>query len=437
MADKDFPVDLPDGATLAAGDKFLTDNGTQNQNITGTVLKTFLEGNLALPQARVTNLTTDLALKADKATTISAGTGLTGGGDLSANRTLTVAYGSTASTACVGNDSRLSDARTPLTHAASHGVGQSDAVTVAESQVTGLTAALAAKANGATTISAGTGLTGTGTLAANITLNVNLSGLSEIADSAYDFFDDMFALDDGGTPKRMSMVNLMLLRRGWAFFFDDFAVGASGWSTGVNGSGAQAAAVAASNVSDFGIFELRTQTAAASTRACVSAGTTSELAIYGSGKVQIIGCFRVREISSASEDFTIRVGTGDAIGSGTGENTDGVYLRQNYNVNSGKVECVCRSNSTETTADSGITLAADDRLTFHIKVNAAGTSAEFYLGVNGAALTLVATITTNIPTGLTRSSTLYASQYKTATGTGQTRLQLDYLGIARKLDTLR
>lgn len=43
--------------------------------------------------------------------TVSAGTGLTGGGDLSTNRTLTVSYGSTSTTSCVGNDSRLSDAR--------------------------------------------------------------------------------------------------------------------------------------------------------------------------------------------------------------------------------------------------------------------------------------------------------------------------------------
>ena len=44
---------------------------------------------------------------------VSAGTGLTGGGDLSADRTLAVAYGTTGTTACVGNDSRLSDTRTP------------------------------------------------------------------------------------------------------------------------------------------------------------------------------------------------------------------------------------------------------------------------------------------------------------------------------------
>ncbi|QKY78488.1 minor tail protein [Gordonia Phage Zitch] len=45
--------------------------------------------------------------------TVAAGTGLSGGGDLTANRTLAVAYGTTAGTAAQGNDARLSDTRTP------------------------------------------------------------------------------------------------------------------------------------------------------------------------------------------------------------------------------------------------------------------------------------------------------------------------------------
>lgn len=53
---------------------------------------------------------------ASQSITISAGTGLTGGGSLAANRTLTVAYGTTSTTACVGNDARLSDSRTPTSH---------------------------------------------------------------------------------------------------------------------------------------------------------------------------------------------------------------------------------------------------------------------------------------------------------------------------------
>jgi hypothetical protein len=57
---------------------------------------------------------------------ISSGTGLTGGGDLTANRTLAVSYGTTSGTACQGNDARLSDSRTPTSHAASHASSGSD-----------------------------------------------------------------------------------------------------------------------------------------------------------------------------------------------------------------------------------------------------------------------------------------------------------------------
>lgn len=54
-----------------------------------------------------------ITAKADKTTTVSASTGLTGGGDLSANRTLAADFGTGAGKVTQGNDSRLSDTRTP------------------------------------------------------------------------------------------------------------------------------------------------------------------------------------------------------------------------------------------------------------------------------------------------------------------------------------
>lgn len=66
---------------------------------------------------------------------------------LGTSSVLDVPASGNASTAQVvkGNDARLSDARTPTAHAATHASGGSDPVTVAESQVTGLTSDLAAK----------------------------------------------------------------------------------------------------------------------------------------------------------------------------------------------------------------------------------------------------------------------------------------------------
>ncbi|MER5750593.1 GDSL-type esterase/lipase family protein [Streptomyces sp. NPDC002088] len=57
--------------------------------------------------------------------------------------------------AVASSDPRLSDSRTPTAHAASHGSGGSDPVTVALSQVSGLSTALAGKADGPATATAG------------------------------------------------------------------------------------------------------------------------------------------------------------------------------------------------------------------------------------------------------------------------------------------
>jgi len=46
---------------------------------------------------------------------ITAGTGLTGG-TITSSGTIAASFGTTAGTICQGNDSRLSDARTPTTH---------------------------------------------------------------------------------------------------------------------------------------------------------------------------------------------------------------------------------------------------------------------------------------------------------------------------------
>lgn len=82
--------------------------------ITGT--PTTLAGYGVTDAYTISQVDTLLTTKVPTTRTVSAGTGLTGGGALSANISFAVTYGTTAGTAAQGNDSRLSDARVPLAH---------------------------------------------------------------------------------------------------------------------------------------------------------------------------------------------------------------------------------------------------------------------------------------------------------------------------------
>ena len=111
---------------------------TGDQTVAG--VKTFTDAPVvpdgAFTVAKTRGLQAALDGKAPAARTVTAGTGLTGGGDLTANRTLAVSYGTTAGTAAQGNDTRLSDARTPTSHAATHAAGGADELAIAGEQIT-------------------------------------------------------------------------------------------------------------------------------------------------------------------------------------------------------------------------------------------------------------------------------------------------------------
>ncbi|WP_434222344.1 tail fiber domain-containing protein [Limnospira platensis CENA597] len=134
---------------ITTGNQTWTGVKTFNSLITGSI-----SGNAgtatALQTARTINGTSfngsaNITITANTPNTLTNGTGLTGNNfNGSAATTWAVAYGTTANTACQGNDSRLSDARNPTTHTHSN-----------------------------ITLTAGDGLSGGGTLAANRTIDVD------------------------------------------------------------------------------------------------------------------------------------------------------------------------------------------------------------------------------------------------------------------------
>lgn len=95
-------------------------------------------------------------------------------------------------------------------------------------------------------------------------------------------------------------------------------------------------------------------------------------------------------LSTGSERYTAYVGFADNIGAG--DQVDGMYFRYNDSVNSGKWEAVTSSASVRTATDTGVTAVTTYSI-FEVRVNAAGTSVEYYIDD-----VLVATNTTNIST---------------------------------------
>jgi hypothetical protein len=149
--------------------------------IVGVTGITVASGNITLSGAGATVDGVDVSAHAGNAaihgggtvTSVTAGTGLSGGA-ITSSGTIAVNYGSTNVTACVGNDARLSDARTPsstLAHAASHVSGAGDALSgTLAVNVSGSSASCTGNAAGSSASCTGNAATAT-KLAATKTIN--------------------------------------------------------------------------------------------------------------------------------------------------------------------------------------------------------------------------------------------------------------------------
>jgi hypothetical protein len=128
-------------------------------------------------------------------------------------------------------------------------------------------------------------------------------------------------------------------------------------------------------------------------------GTGNSLGLtftMGSGIAVYESRLCVETLSTGTDRYTMYVGFSSDT---SGAPSSGCFFRYVDNVNTGKWQCVTRIGGTETTADSGIIVAASSTVMnkFRIEVNAAASSVAFYY--NGA---LVATSINNIPTGTNR-----------------------------------
>ena len=212
------------------------------------------------------------------------------------------------------------------------------------------------------------------------------------------------------------------------WFYDDFDGTALnpysiGWQSGGTGG---TTALINGEAGAPGIFQIGTSTASTNSR-FMHRGIVGRLA--GGGRIVCEWRIRIPTLSViASEAFTLRIGLHDSTSAAP---TDGLWFEYIDNVNSGQWQVKAASNSTATTTNTTSAPAANTWYRLKIDINAAGTSAEFY--VDGVS---VGTVASNIPTGSGRVFGPNAGITKSVGTTART-LDLDFFWIFQKLTTAR
>jgi hypothetical protein len=217
---------------------------------------------------------------------------------------------------------------------------------------------------------------------------------------------------------------------------DDFTGGlitnSSPFNLSSSGAGTSVDATVASESSHPGIARFSTGTTTTGSAGAVS--KSQSLVVLGADAWTVRAVFSIPAVSDGTETFTTRIGLGDSLTFDNG--TDGVFLRYTHSVNSGKFECVTRSNSVETATDSGVTVAAATWYRLDITINAAGTSVAFALKTGTGTPATVATNTTNIPTTTARALGVACGILKSAGTTART-LDIDLLEVRSTFGTSR
>lgn len=196
---------------------------------------------------------------------------------------------------------------------------------------------------------------------------------------------DPLSAQDGMTKNYVDNFKLQVFHE---HFFGNLP---NSWGTQNTGAGAATTvnSIAAQNA--FGLINCSTGTAATG-RSAIHTGQNMTL-IGGNTIHSFGGRFRLPVLSVAAQRFVIRKGLSNAV-TAAGDPTDGIYLRQSDNINSGFIQLVCRRASVESVFNTTLAFAVNNWINWRIEVNAALTQADIYLGLNNAQPTFRGSVTT-------------------------------------------
>lgn len=171
----------------------------------------------------------------------------------------------------------------------------------------------------------------------------------------------------------------------WEIFVDFEASGVfPPFFSSQNGTGAQPTGANPDASNRVGILSLETGTTTTG-RAAILA----PLALFfGGGEAEFQATVQIPDLSDGTETYSFRIGF---IDSATADATDGVYFEYDTGQSANWRICAANNGSRSKTTTS-VAVAADAWINLRIVVNAAGTSAEFF--VNGVS---VGTISAQIP----------------------------------------
>lgn len=210
---------------------------------------------------------------------------------------------------------------------------------------------------------------------------------------------------------------------GWTFFEPFLGTTFQGGLTSVVSGGTTTNVVVDGR---SGVARLATGVAAAANqRAGITANATAGVSLGQGRAVFYAPC---RPSSALFDNVTTTgratIGFTDVT---TTQTTDGVYFRHDGSTTDWVA--VTRSNSVESVVATGVTVTLGTWYDFWIDINAAGTSALFY--INGS---LVATITTNIPIAAGRQTGYGVHIVRVSTNAVDLQLDADF--IAARLDNV-